>query len=91
MLPRRDGLSVIAGLRARGNETPVLILSALGEVDDRVTGPARRRRRLPDQALRLLRTARPRRGARGAGAALATVETTYRAGDLVLDRLSHTG
>ena len=38
MLPRRDGLSVIAGLRARGNETPVLILSALGEVDDRVTG-----------------------------------------------------
>jgi two-component system OmpR family response regulator len=38
MLPRRDGLSLIAGLRARGNETPVLILSALGEVDDRVTG-----------------------------------------------------
>src|SRR5690606_453886 len=38
MLPRRDGLSVIAGLRARGNRTPVLILSALGEVDDRVTG-----------------------------------------------------
>ena len=28
MLPRRDGLSVIAGLRARGNETPALILSA---------------------------------------------------------------
>jgi two-component system OmpR family response regulator len=38
MLPRRDGLSVIAGLAARGNTTPVLILSALGEVDDRVTG-----------------------------------------------------
>ena len=38
MLPRRDGLSVIAGLRSRGNTTPVLILSALGEVDDRVTG-----------------------------------------------------
>src|SRR5690554_6910803 len=38
MLPKRDGLSVIAGLRARGVETPVLILSALGEVDDRVTG-----------------------------------------------------
>lgn len=35
MLPRRDGLSVIAGLRSRGNTTPVLILSALGEVDDR--------------------------------------------------------
>ncbi len=38
MLPRRDGLSVVAGLRARGRDTPVLILSALGEVDDRVTG-----------------------------------------------------
>lgn len=38
MLPRRDGLSVIAGLRAEGRATPVLILSALGEVDDRVTG-----------------------------------------------------
>lgn len=38
MLPRRDGLSIISELRARGNETPALILSALGEVDDRVTG-----------------------------------------------------
>src|SRR5690606_9324157 len=38
MMPRRDGLSVIAALRSRGNTTPVLILSALGEVDDRVTG-----------------------------------------------------
>ena len=32
MLPRRDGLSLIAGLRSRGNTTPVLILSALGAV-----------------------------------------------------------
>lgn len=38
MLPRRDGLSVIESLRAEGDHTPVLILSALGEVDDRVTG-----------------------------------------------------
>ncbi|WP_348527233.1 response regulator, partial [Mesorhizobium sp.] len=38
LMPRRDGLSVIAALRSRGNTTPVLILSALGEVDDRVTG-----------------------------------------------------
>ena len=38
MLPRRDGLSVISELRARGIHTPVLILSALGQVDDRVTG-----------------------------------------------------
>ena len=38
MLPKRDGLSVIGSLREKGNRTPVLILSALGEVDDRVKG-----------------------------------------------------
>ena len=38
MLPRRDGLSIVESLRAENNKTPVLILSALGEVDDRVTG-----------------------------------------------------
>src|SRR5213082_3427196 len=38
MLPKRDGLSVITALRARKIETPVLILSALGQVDDRVKG-----------------------------------------------------
>ena len=38
MLPRRDGLSLIESLRAEGVSTPVLILSALGQVDDRVTG-----------------------------------------------------
>ena len=38
MLPRRDGISIIESLRAEDNETPVLILSALGEVEDRVTG-----------------------------------------------------
>lgn len=38
MLPKRDGLSIIRMLRADGNETPALILSALGEVDDRVDG-----------------------------------------------------
>jgi two-component system OmpR family response regulator len=38
MLPRRDGLSVVQTLRAEGARTPVLILSALGEVDDRVRG-----------------------------------------------------
>ncbi|CAK01131.1 response regulator transcription factor [Bartonella tribocorum] len=38
MLLHRDGLSIITELRAKGNETPVLILSALGQVNDRVTG-----------------------------------------------------
>lgn len=38
MLPQRDGLSIVRMLRADQNRTPVLMLSALGEVDDRVAG-----------------------------------------------------
>src|SRR3954469_10685696 len=38
MLPKLDGLSVIGRLRDQGIELPVLILSALGQVDDRVKG-----------------------------------------------------
>ncbi len=38
MLPRLDGLALISSLRATGHRTPVLILSALGDVDDRITG-----------------------------------------------------
>ena len=38
MLPGIDGLSIIQAIRTAGNATPVLILSALGKVDDRVRG-----------------------------------------------------
>ncbi|MEA2753851.1 MAG: two-component system, OmpR family, response regulator [Aliidongia sp.] len=38
MLPGLDGLAIVAALRASGNHTPVLILSALDGVDDRVRG-----------------------------------------------------
>ncbi len=38
MLPGLDGLSILKTLRSSGRKTPVLILSALGEVDDRVEG-----------------------------------------------------
>jgi two-component system, OmpR family, response regulator len=38
MLPGIDGLSIIASLRAAKNQTPVLVLSALGDVDERVKG-----------------------------------------------------
>ena len=38
MLPGLDGLSIVAALRAARDQTPVLVLSALGDVDDRVTG-----------------------------------------------------
>ena len=38
MMPRMDGLALIKSLRAARDHTPVLVLSALGEVDDRVLG-----------------------------------------------------
>ena len=38
MLPQLDGLAVIEAMRARGVATPVLVLSALGAVDDRIKG-----------------------------------------------------
>lgn len=38
MLPELDGLTIIKTIRGAGNMTPALILSALGEVDDRVKG-----------------------------------------------------
>ena len=38
MLPGVDGLSIIRTLRASDDSTPILILSALGQVDDRVKG-----------------------------------------------------
>jgi two-component system OmpR family response regulator len=38
MLPNVDGLAIVQTIRAADNQTPVLFLSALGEVDDRVKG-----------------------------------------------------
>ena len=38
MLPRRDGLEVLATLRKRGLQTPVLVLTARDTVEDRVRG-----------------------------------------------------
>jgi len=38
MMPRKDGISMIEDLRRSGDNTPVLILSALDDVDERVTG-----------------------------------------------------
>lgn len=38
MLPKLDGLSIVRELRGTGNRTGVLILSSLGDVDDRVMG-----------------------------------------------------
>lgn len=38
MLPNVDGLKILQTMRAAGDSTPVLILSALGDVDNRVKG-----------------------------------------------------
>jgi two-component system OmpR family response regulator len=88
MLPKRDGLSVISALRAKKVNTPVLILSALGQVDDRVKGlRAGGDDYLPKpysfaELLARIEVLARRRGGRGE-------ETSYRVGDLELDRLSH--
>ena len=64
MLPKRDGLSIVEELR--GRRRPHAGADPLRARRGRRPGrrPARRRRRLSRQALCLLRTARPRRGAR---------------------------
>jgi len=38
MLPKLDGLTIVQTLRASGNTTPIIILSALHQVDERVKG-----------------------------------------------------
>src|SRR5258707_670107 len=38
MLPRIDGLAILRTIRASGVKTPVLLLTALGGIDDRVEG-----------------------------------------------------
>ncbi|MCQ0987615.1 response regulator transcription factor [Jiella sp. LLJ827] len=88
MLPKRDGLSVIAALREEDNETPALILSALGQVDDRVKGLRAggddylaKPYSFSELLARIEVLGRRRVGKE--------VETSYRVGDLELDRLSH--
>ena len=89
MLPKMDGLSLIGGLRAQGKETPALILSALGQVDDRVKGlkaggddyltkPYAFSELLA--RIEVLARRRPKG---------APEETVYKLADLSLDRLSH--
>ncbi len=90
MLPKLDGLSLIRSLREQGVETPVLILSALGQVDDRVKGlKAGGDDYLPKPYAFSELMARIEVLARRRGGAAATEATSYRVGDLELDRLSH--
>ena len=90
MLPGLDGLAVIRSLRASGKTMPVIILSALGEVDDRVDGlEAGADDYLPKPfafSELVARVNALRRRVSGDQAH----ETELRVGDLQLDLLSHT-
>jgi two-component system OmpR family response regulator len=87
MLPKRDGLSLIGALREGGDRTPVLILSALGQVDDRVKGlRAGGDDYLPKPYSFAELLARVEVLSRRSGGP--AEETGYRVGDLELDRLS---
>ncbi|HEY8382719.1 MAG TPA: response regulator transcription factor [Microvirga sp.] len=90
MLPKLDGLSLIRSLREQKVETPVLILSALGQVDDRVKGlRAGGDDYLPKPYAFSELLARIEVLARRRSAAPSAEPTTYRVADLELDRLSH--
>ncbi len=89
MLPKLDGLSLISALREQKVETPALILSALGQVDDRVKGLRAggddylsKPYAFSELLARVEALARRRSGQRAES-------TLYRVGDLELDRLSH--
>lgn len=89
MLPKRDGLSVISSLRAEKITTPALILSALGEVDDRVQGLRSggddylTKPYAFSELLARIEVLAKRRGG------FADDNATLRVGDLELNRLSH--
>lgn len=91
MLPKLDGLSLIRSLREQAVATPVLILSALGQVDDRVKGlRAGGDDYLPKPYAFSELLARVEVLARRRGAVPGSAEATaYRVGELELDRLSH--
>jgi len=90
MLPKLDGLSLIRSLREQRVETPVLILSALGQVDDRVKGlRAGGDDYLPKPYSFSELLARVEVLARRRTSAPSGEPTVYRIADLELDRLSH--
>lgn len=87
MLPGMDGLSVVKALRAAGVETPILILSALAQLDERVTGLKAggddyltKPFGFSELLARIENLVRRRSGK--------SVETVLRCGDLVMDLLS---
>ena len=95
MLPGLDGLSIVRSLRAANRSTPVLVLSALGEVDDRVEGLRAggddylvKPFALAELSARLEALVRRRDTAAGAGAAAPA--TRLAVADLEMDLLART-
>lgn len=86
MLPRLDGLKLLTMLRAGGNTTPAMFLTAVGSVDDRVEGLEIAEDYLvkpfafAELLARIGVMTRERPGS-------TPDDTQYAAGDLVLDRL----
>jgi DNA-binding response OmpR family regulator len=90
MLPERSGVQIVRGLRAAEVNTPVLMLTARGQVEDRVEGLdagaddyLAKPFALPELLARV--RALTRRSMGGA----ATAETAIRAGDVTLDPSRH--
>jgi two-component system OmpR family response regulator len=89
MMPRMDGVTVVETLRREGDQTPVLFLSALGEVEDRVTGLQAggddylvKPYALPELVARVAALARRRE--------TGSVQTVLKVGDLEMDLIGRT-
>jgi two-component system, OmpR family, response regulator len=89
MLPGVDGLSIVTAMRTIGIQTPVLMLSALGDVDERVRGLRAggddylTKPFDPDELAARLEVLLRRRQNHGGGP-----ETNLRVGDLEIDLIS---
>ncbi len=92
MLPKLDGLALLSRRREEGDETPALFLSALGEVDDRVSGlkAGGDDYLVKPYAFQELLARVEALGRRGAAPAAAEVTTRYQVGDLEIDLITRT-